>query len=271
MLCCIMTFSVVFHDKETKTWGVGVASKFLSVGSVVPWAKAGVGAVATQSFSNYSYGPRGLELLEEKDAKSTLETLISSDSKKEWRQAAVVDRNGNVAAHTGKECMDFAGHIKGDGFSVQGNILAGESVINAMAAEMEKDTPILERILRTLEAADSKGGDRRGRQSSAILIATSGKPFEEFSDRLVDLRVDDSTEPIREIRRMALLWEATFLDQEMVNISDHEDEISAAIKKSGYKSLHEWADNNNFSDRISYGKVGSKVLEALIAGARDEW
>lgn len=266
-----VTFSIVFHDKDSRTWGVGVASKFISVGSVVPWAKAGVGAVATQSFSNYSYGPRGLEMLESRDAKSTLEALVSQDEKKEWRQAAIVDRNGNVAAHTGKECMDFAGHIMGDGFSVQGNILAGEKVIEAMAGEMEKDTPILEKILRTLEAGDSQGGDRRGRQSAAILIATEGKPFEEFSDRFVDLRVDDSLEPFKEMRRMALLWEATFFDQEMVNISDYEDEIASAIRKSGYKTVKEWADNNNFTDKIAYGKIGSKVLEALISGARDQW
>ncbi len=266
-----MTFSVVFHDKETKTWGVGVASKFLSVGSVVPWAMAGRGAVATQSFSNYSYGPRGLEMLKERDARSTLDALLSSDDKRETRQAAVVDRYGNVAAHTGTECMDFAGHIIGEGFSVQGNILAGEEVIKAMAREMEKGTPILERVLRTLEAADANGGDRRGRQSSAILIATEGKPFEEFSDKYVDLRVDDSLEPIKEIRRMALLWEATFFDQEMVDIAEHKDDITGAVKESGYSTLREWADMNNFTDKVIDGKIGKKTLEALLSRARDEW
>lgn len=266
-----MTFSVVFHDRETKTWGVGVASKFISVGSVVPWAKAGHGAVATQSFSNYSYGPHGLELLRDKDASTVLNLLTSDDPLRETRQAAVVDRNGNVAAHTGSKCMDFAGHITGDGFSVQGNILAGSEVIEAMAKEMEKGGPVLERILRTLEAGDSKGGDRRGRQSAAILIATEGKPFEEFSDRWVDLRVDDSIEPFKEMRKLSLLWEATFFDQEMVSIKDHEAEINPALKKAGYSSLREWADNNNFTDKVTELKIGDKVLEALVTGARSEW
>lgn len=266
-----MTFSVVFHDKESRTWGVGVASKFISVGSVVPWAKAGVGAVATQSFTNYSYGPEGLTLLRDKDASTVLDLLTSPDPKKDVRQLAVVDRDGNVAAHTGSGCMDFAGHITGDGFSVQGNILAGREVIEAMAREMERGGPIIERILRTLEAGDSKGGDRRGRQSAAILIATENTPFEEYSDRLVDIRIDDSIEPFTELRRVADLWEATFFQQEMVDLENYREQVKAALDKTGYGTVRQWADNNNFSDKVVEGKIGKKALEVLINNRRSHW
>lgn len=266
-----MTFSVVFHDRETGTWGVGVASKFISVGSVVPWAKAGVGAIATQAYANYSYGPNGLELLKEKSADEVLRALISGDDGRESRQLAIVDSKGNVSAHTGKECMDFAGHITGDGYSVQGNILAGREVIESMAKEMDRGGEVIDRVIRALEAADSRGGDRRGRQSAAILITTLGEPAEMHSDMLVDLRVDDSEEPIREIRRMSLLWEATFFDQDMIDISDNKAEIDAAISRTRYGSVEEWAANNNFSDRVKDGKIGSRVLKALVSGSRGSW
>lgn len=266
-----MTFSVVFYDEASKSWGVGVASKFLAVGSVVPWAKAGVGAVATQAYVNYSYGPGGMELLKSHDAKATLDSLTSSDSLKERRQAAIVDRKGNVAAFTGSGCHDYAGHVMGDGFSVQGNILAGEEVIEAMAREMERNGPILERVLRALEAADAKGGDRRGKQSAAVLIATEGTGFEEHSDIYIDLRVDDSTEPIEELIRMSRLWEATFFDQEMVEIGPHRDEIDIALKKAGYSSLQEWGANNNFTSKITEDRIAVRVLDVLLSGARKSW
>lgn len=266
-----MTFSVVFHDSDSETWGVGVASKFIAVGSVVPWAKAGTGAVATQSFTNYSYGPEGLKLLKDKDASTVLEILTSADPIRETRQAAVVDKDGNVAAFTGKQCMNYAGHITGDSFSVQGNILVGEEVLEAMAREMERGGPILERVIRTLESGDAKGGDRRGRQSAAILIATAKTPFEEFSDRYVDLRIDDSLEPLKEIRRISLLWEATFLEQDMVEIEQYREQVDAALRGSGYGTLMEWARNNNFDDKVTEDKIGEKVLEALIKNARDKW
>lgn len=250
---------------------MGVASKYLSVGSVVPWAKAGVGAVATQANVNYSFGPRGIELLQSKNASDALDSLISHDDQPDIRQLAVVDKNGNVAAHTGKKCMDFAGHITGDGFSVQGNILAGRGVIEAMASEMERKSPIIEKVVRTLEAAQSRGGDRRGKQSAAILICTLGKPFEPYSDKLIDLRVEDSIEPLKELRRLRALWEATFLDQEMLRIADHEDEIRKALSKTGYSTLKEWAGNNNFDDRVTDDSIGEKVLSVLISGTRKEW
>ncbi len=266
-----MTFSVAFHDRDSGTWGVGVASKFLSVGSVVPWSKAGVGAVATQAFVNYSFGPEGLELLKDKSAHDTLKALLSRDDQPEVRQLAIVDRNGNAAAHTGKKCLDFAGHIVGDGFSVQGNILAGREVVEAMASEMEKGGDITERVIRALEAGEAKGGDRRGKQSVAILITTTGKPFQEHSDRLIELRVEDSLDPIKELRRLRLLWEATFLDQEMINISGHLTEIEEALRKAGYSSLKEWAGNNNFDDKVTKDRIGEKVLEVLLKRTRSRW
>lgn len=266
-----MTFSVVFYDRDSESWGVGVASKFIAVGSVVPWAEAGTGAIATQAFANYSYGPNGLKHLREKNASDTLNALISADDKSDIRQIGVVDRDGNVAAHTGSKCHDFAGHITGDGFTVQGNLLARREVIESMAKEMERKGPIMERVMRTLEAAQSNGGDRRGKQSASILITTKRTPFEEYSDRSVDLRVDDSEEPLEEIRRMSLLWDATFFDQEMVEVSEYAEKIKSALSSTNYETLEEWAGNNNFSSKISGTKIGAKALEALLSGARRTW
>lgn len=258
-----MTFSVVAYDRDTKSWGVGVASKFLAVGSAVPFAQYGVGAVATQAWSNLSYGPNGLELLKTKNAEDTVRALTSADDLRERRQLGIVDSKGNAFAFTGKKCLDFAGHIVGDGFTVQGNILAGRSVIEAMAKEMEGRLPFTERILRALEAAQSKGGDRRGKQSAAILIV-SEQGYEEFTSKYVDIRIDDSKEPLRELRRVMFLWEATFFKEEMVPIKDHLTEIQSALKRLGYETLSAWAGDNNFEEKCTEDKIGEKTLRVLL-------
>lgn len=199
------TFSIVARDPVTGEMGVAVQSHWFSVGTAVSWAEAGVGAVATQSFVNKSFGIRGLDLLRRGfTAQQALDTLLKTDEGREVRQVAIVDTKGNVATHTGKGCIQYATQIQGKQFSVQSNMMLGDQVSIAMSAAFEKNAgkPLAERMLLALEAAQKVGGDIRGQQSAAILIVpakSEGKPWDE---RTVDLRVDDSKEPIKELRRL---------------------------------------------------------------------
>jgi len=199
------TFSIVARDSATGEMGVAVQSHWFSVGTVVSWAEAGVGAIATQSFVNKSFGIRGLELLKKGlTAQQALDTLLSNDAGREVRQVAIIDSKGNVATHTGKGCIQYATQIQGNQFSVQSNMMLGDQVSLAMNEAFKKSTgkTLAERLLLSLEAAQKVGGDIRGQQSAAILIVparSEGKPWDE---RTVDLRVDDSKEPIKELRRL---------------------------------------------------------------------
>ncbi len=198
------TFSIVAFDPKTGDLGVAVASKFLAVGSVVPYAKAEVGAIATQSFANTTFGPKGLELLRKGLTPSqVLKQLLASDKDRELRQVGIVDAKGRAAAFTGKKCLSWAGHIVGKGFAVQGNILAGEQVVKAMAkAFQETQGELAERLMAALEAGEQAGGDARGKQSAAILVVRKGAGYGGFDDRYIDLRVDDHPEPVKELRRI---------------------------------------------------------------------
>ena len=199
------TFSIVARDAQTGELAVAVQSHWFSVGTSVSWAEAGVGAIATQSFTNKSFGPRGLNLLRSGlTAQQTLDSLIASDEGRDVRQVGIVDKNGNVATYTGKGCIDYAGHLQGNGFSVQSNMMLTNKVPQAMSDAFDKSTgkPLGERLLLALEAAQKAGGDIRGKQSAAMLIVpgqSEGKPWDE---RTVDLRVDDSPAPIAELRRL---------------------------------------------------------------------
>lgn len=199
------TFSIVARDTATGEIGVAVQSHWFSVGTSVSWAEAGVGAVATQSFTNKSFGPRGLDLLRSGlSAQQTLDSLLANDEGRDVRQVAIVDKNGNVATHTGKSCIDYAGHIQGNGFSVQSNMMLTNKVPSAMADAFKRSggKPLAERLLLALEAAQKAGGDIRGKQSAAMIIVPSkseGKPWDE---RTVDLRVDDNAAPLVELRRL---------------------------------------------------------------------
>lgn len=199
------TYSIVARDPETGEMGVAVQSHWFSVGTAVSWAEAGVGAVATQSFVNKSFGIRGLGLLKAGlTAQQALDSLLITDEAREVRQLAIVDGMGNVAVHTGRNCIQFASHISGNQFSVQANMMLGDKVPASMSAAFEgsKGKPLAERMLIALEAAQSAGGDIRGKQSAAILVVpaiSEGKPWDE---RTTDLRVDDNTDPLRELRRL---------------------------------------------------------------------
>ncbi|MGI8599903.1 MAG: DUF1028 domain-containing protein [Chitinophagaceae bacterium] len=199
------TFSIVARDTITGVMGVAVQSHWFSVGTVVSWAEAGVGAVATQSFANKSFGLRGLEMLRKgSTAQQTLDSLLKDDEAREVRQVAIVDNKGNIATHTGKNCIDYADHIKGNNFSVQANMMLTDKVPAAMSDAFSKSTgkTLAERMLLALEAAENAGGDIRGQQSAAIIIVpgtSANKPWDEV---LVDLRVDDHATPIQELRRL---------------------------------------------------------------------
>jgi uncharacterized Ntn-hydrolase superfamily protein len=200
----VNTFSIVAFDPDKKEWGVAVASKYLAVGSVVPWAKAGVGAVATQASVNATYGPRGLELLAEgKAPEEVVKVLTDADKGKDFRQLGVIDAKGEVASFTGPKCNPWAGHKTGKNYACQGNILAGEAVVNDMAKAFEEaKAPLAWRLMAALEAAEKAGGDKRGKQSAAILVVRDKAGPNRFNDRYIDLRVDDHKNPIPELARI---------------------------------------------------------------------
>ncbi len=203
----VNTFSIVAYDPERKEWGVAVASKYLAVGSAVPFAKANVGAVATQAQVNVAHGPNGLELLAKgMSAEEALKSLIASDKGSAVRQLGIVDANGKSAAHTGKNCNAYAGHKTGENYACQGNILAGEAVVTDMAKAFEESKgPLAWRMMAALEAAEKAGGDKRGKQSAAILIVRDKAGPNGVGDRYIDLRVDDHKDPIPELARILAL------------------------------------------------------------------
>lgn len=200
----IATFSIVGYDAETGALGVAVQSKFFAVGSVVPWAEAGVGAIATQSWANTTYGPQGLKLLKSGlSAKQTLERLTADDSGRATRQVGIVDANGNVANYTGEECNEWAGAVSGEHYTAQGNILAGEAVVEAMGTAYEETAgELADKLMAALFAGQEAGGDIRGQQSAALLVVQEGSGYGGFNDRYIDLRVDDAEKPIDELQRL---------------------------------------------------------------------
>jgi len=208
----LSTFSIVAVDLATGELGVAVASKFLAVGAVVPWARAGVGAVATQSYANVSYGPTGLELMAAgHSAGETLARLLADDPDRELRQVGIVDARGGTATFTGSACHAWAGGRTGPGYAVQGNILTGPEVVDAMAHAFETtDGPLAVRLLAALAAGDAAGGDRRGKQSAALLVVKERGGYGGYTDRFIDLRVDDHVEPVAELQRLYGIWRLYF-------------------------------------------------------------
>lgn len=199
-----MTYSIVARDKETGELGVAVQSHYFQVGPVVPWVLAGVGAVATQSHVNISFGPLGLELLRSGyTPERALQALLAGDDKPDFRQLAIVDAAGNVATHTGAKCVPAAGHMTGDGFSCQANLMEKDTVWGAMAEAFSNTrAPLAERMLAALVAAEAEGGDIRGRQSAAMVVARGNPSGRSWEDRTIDIRVEDSRDPLPELRRL---------------------------------------------------------------------
>ena len=201
----VHTYSIVAMDKKTGEMAVGVQSHWFSVGTIVSWGKSGVGVVATQSFVNPAYGPEGIKLMESGvSAEDALTKLVSEDESRDYRQAAMLDINGSVKAFTGEKCIVDAGQYIGNNFSVQANMMLNDKVVPAMkkAFEENSDLSLAERIIKVFEAAEEAGGDIRGKQSAALLVVGPKKTDNEWQDKKIDLRVDDSENPVKEIKRL---------------------------------------------------------------------
>lgn len=205
------TYSIVARDAKTGEMAVGVQSHWFSVGTSVPWAEAGVGVVATQSFTNKSFGPRGLALLKEgKLPEQALAILLADDPGKEVRQVAILDAQGRVAVHTGKQCVRYAGHTTGQNFSVQANMMLTDKVWPAMAKSFERSEgqPLAERVLLAMQVAEREGGDIRGRQSAAMVVVPAKATGQIWNDKTIDLRVDDHAKPLDELARLLKVYRA---------------------------------------------------------------
>lgn len=268
----VATFSIVAYDPQNGDLGVAVASKFLAVGSVVPWARAGAGAVATQALANIGYGPGGLALLEQgRSARETLDALLAGDPDREHRQVGVVDARGGAAAHTGAECMDWAGQIVGDGFTTQGNILAGAEVVQAIADSFTRATgELADRLFAALRAGDLAGGDRRGRQSAALYIARAGGSYGGVLDRYIDLRVDDHADPVPELARLLKLHRFYLTPPRQEDLLPIDapiaEELQRLLAAAGYYHgpLSGTYDNATHAALLAYGGV-ENLEERLVS------
>ena len=226
-----MTYSIVARDKETGELGVAVQSHYFHVGPVVPWVLSGVGAVATQSHVNISFGPLGLEFMKNGyTAEMALKALLAGDDKPDMRQVALVDAAGSVAAYTGPKCIPAAGHKSGDGFSCQANLMENDTVWGAMFdAYLSTKAPLAERMMAALDAAETEGGDIRGRQSAAMVVVRGNPSGRVWEDKTIDLRVDDSPEPLRELRRLLRIKRAYTSDDAAERLEVAGD-VKAAVK-----------------------------------------
>jgi uncharacterized Ntn-hydrolase superfamily protein len=280
------TFSIVAFDPETDSLGVAVQSRFLAVGAVVPWARAGVGAVATQAMANYNYGPRGLDLMATgKTVDETVEGLISADEDREHRQVGVVDGNGRASTFTGSQCFDWAGGKTGEHYAAQGNILVGGETVEAMAGAYEQTRgDLATRLLSALEAGQAAGGDSRGKQSAALLVVREGGGYGGDNDRVVDLRVDDHPDPIRELVRIRDLHTLYFGEtraQDVVAVDgDVRGQVAEALRHSGYvegpdvgndalfDALSAYIRTENFEEREQErGYLDRAILEYM----KEQW
>jgi uncharacterized Ntn-hydrolase superfamily protein len=263
----VATFSIVGCDQAAGELGIAVQSKFFAVGAVVPWARAGVGAIATQAFANTTYGPAGLDLLANGiPPEDALRSLLAPDSLREQRQVGIVDARGRTAAHTGSECIAWAGHMSGDGFTAQGNILVGEATVQAMARAFQETPGMLgEKLMRALEEGQKAGGDSRGMQSAAILIVREGAGYGGYNDRYCDLRVDDHAEPIGELRRIFDLWQWNALILEGYTLCDRREWSNAFDAGARLIALKPNEGESYYHPACYYSKAGDRerALENL--------
>jgi uncharacterized Ntn-hydrolase superfamily protein len=267
----VATYSIAACDLETRQWGVATQSKFLAVGSVVPWAEAEAGAIATQAYANPRYGPDGLALLREgRSAQQVVDALTAADDGRDDRQLGVVDAQGRGATFTGSKCFDWAGGRTGDGFAAQGNILVSAATVDALAETFESrnDLPLAGRLIEALAAAQAAGGDRRGQQSAALLVVQKDGGYAGLSDTLVDLRVDDQETPIDELRRLHRIHELLFGKTpraEWLTVDDPlRDEIRSRLAALGHERLEDWAGIQNLEERVDgEDSIDPVVLDEL--------
>jgi uncharacterized Ntn-hydrolase superfamily protein len=281
-----VTFSIVGCDPERGDWGVAVASKFPAVGWVVPSARAGVGAVATQSYANVDFGPDGLAMMAEgASAAGTIEALTGADQGRAQRQIGVVDAAGGAATFTGPECIAWAGGVTGEGFVCQGNILVGPAVVEEMArGYREAQGELVDRLLQALDAGDRAGGDRRGRQSAALLVVRAGGGYAGRGDRYIDLRVDDSPEAVKELIRVFHVFDTEFLirkDADLEPTPGLVAELQLALVATGHyagpetgeldaptrKALEDFAAQFNLENKVDWDR--GTLYESVVREIRE--
>jgi len=271
----IATYSIAACDLDAGQWGVATQSKFLAVGSVVPWAEPRVGAIATQAYANPRYGSEGLGLLREGlSAEEVVQRLTAADEGRDQRQLGVVDREGRSASFTGAECLEWAGGRTGPCYAAQGNILVSAATVDAIAETFESSKGTLaERLLDCLDSAQAAGGDRRGQQSAALLVVEQDGGYAKLSDTIVELRVEDHELPLTELRRLYRLHEALFGEtprDEWLTVDDAlANELRQRLAKLGYDgeledALNMWAGNANLEERVDgVAEIDPIVLEEL--------
>ena len=279
----ISTFSIVARDPETGELGIAVQSKFLAVGAMVPWARAGAGAIATQANANLDYGEIGIQLLQKGySAQQTLDALLAMDEGREDRQVGIVDAAGNSAAFTGSLCNSWAGHITGENFSCQGNILVSKETVEALADAFRNTSgPLARRLVACLDAAQNAGGDRRGRQSAALKIVQQGASYGGYNDVKIDLRVDDHPDPIKELARLLDLHELYFgetlvkvpadrevtlaVQRRLTELGYYHGEITGVYDDESKRAYFDWCGVENYEERICEGDLfDEKILNILL-------
>ncbi|HTJ37675.1 MAG TPA: DUF1028 domain-containing protein [Dactylosporangium sp.] len=272
-----MTFSIVGRSADGQSFGVAVASKFLAVGAAVPAAEADVGALATQAFANLAYRSQGLALLRTGTAAADVVAgLVAADPGRDSRQVGVVGPAGDGATYTGGECFAWAGGVAGDGYAIQGNILTGPAVVTEMerAWLAAPGLPLARRLHAALAAGDAAGGDRRGRQSAAVLVARRAAGYGGLSDIEVDLRVDDDPDPVTRIGALIGLWELYFGKPDPATLLTLEGSLAAEVRDRltalGHADLAAWAGIENLEERLVDGAIDPHVLAHLRAATPDE-
>jgi len=268
----VATYSIAACDLKSGQWGVAVQSKFLAVGSVVPWAQPHVGAVATQAYANPRYGPNGLDLLRQGlSAEEVVARLTAADEGREHRQLGVVDARGGSATYTGSECLEWAGGRTGPGYAAQGNILVSAATVDALADTFEGGVgrPLAERLLDCLAAAQAAGGDRRGQQSASVLVVQKDGGYARLSDVLVDLRVDDHERPIDELKRIYRLHQAIYAvtprDEWLPVDAALAEEMRDRLQRLGYEgelgeTLRTWVAKQNLEERYD----GIEAIDPVV-------
>ena len=265
----VSTYSICACDREAQQWGVAVQSKFLAVGSVVPWAEPLVGAVATQAWANPRYGPDGLALLREGlPAEEIVRRLTEADHDRGRRQLGVVDAQGRGATYTGAECMEWAGGLVGPCYAAQGNILVSSETVDALAETFQSSDgrPLAERLLDCLDAAQTAGGDRRGQQSASLLVVGPEQGYGGLSDTLLDLRVDDHERPLEELRRLFVVHDELFGKtprEDWIAVDDAlRTEIRERLARLGFERLEDWAGVENLEERVE----GDAAVDPVVLG-----
>jgi uncharacterized Ntn-hydrolase superfamily protein len=264
---CLSTFSIVGYDPEAQEWGIAVQSKFLAVGAVVPWAQAGAGAVATQSYANTSYGPNGLALMAQGlSAQEALDQLVAEDEGRALRQAGLVDAQGRAATFTGDECYDWAGGVTGTYYAAQGNILVSGATVEAMANAFEEaQGDLSDRLVAALAAGQAAGGDRRGRQAAAVLVVRPEGGYGGYNDRYMDLRVDDDPKPIERLKALVDLHHLFFKPPEPGEMVAIEGELAREVQQ-----ILQWAQFYDGPITGEYDAPTRKALTALIGNENFE-